>query len=121
MTDVGVDRTIEERVIADATSGEGEDHLSRGQRRSFEGVGLADERAFGPGACSEIRGLDGSLVMPIAGLLDNRVLGGQIGATGWRAELRLVDGRIRGMHEADLTPRFDPKIPVDATVPAALN
>ena len=30
MTDVGVDRTIEERVIADARSGEGENLSSQG-------------------------------------------------------------------------------------------
>ena len=39
-------------------------------------------------------------------LLDNRVVGGQIGVIGWGGETRLDDGRIRGMQDA----RPDPKI-----------
>jgi|SRR6056297_632653 len=47
-----------------------------------------------------------SLVLPVAGLLDNWVLGGQIGVIGWCKKMRLLAGRIQRLQDA----RPDPKI-----------
>ena len=49
-----------------------------------------------------IRGLEGSRPTLIARLLDNRVVGGQIGVIGCCGKTRLLDGRISEMQDTRL-------------------
>lgn len=64
----------------------------RGRIRRFEGGGFLRRAIAGFG----IRGCGASLVIPVAGLLDNWVLSGQIGVIGWCGYMRLVNGKIWG-------------------------
>ena len=64
----------------------------RGRRRRFEVVGrcrvLEDVHSVAP----LLRAISAFPVIPMAGSLDNRVLGGQIGIIGWYEKMRLAVG-----------------------------